>query len=177
MGMAVKRFRSIWSFGAAFALLPAMVSSTATVTVNFQGSFINPTCNFSVNGGNSTNLGTYPNTYFNTSTLTPVVQLPITATGCSAGVVVAHMVFSGTADSSNNQLFAVNSGSGVAGVGIQLLNNAQTSVIPPGGTLNWTSINPSGSSTYIMWTRFSKTTGPITAGTANVPITINFTYN
>lgn len=176
--MTVKRFRSIWSFGIALALLPTMAWSAANVTVNFQGSFVTPTCNFSVNGGSSTNIGTYPNTYFNTNTSAPTVQIPIVATGCTTGITTIHLGFSGGADSANNQLFAVNSGSGVTGVAVELLYNAQSTRIQPGSTVNWIGVNPSlPSNTWNFWARFYKTTGAIGAGSINVPITINFTYN
>jgi type 1 fimbria pilin len=176
--MAVKRFRSIWSFGVALALLPTMVWSAANVTVNFQGSFVTPTCNFSVNGGNSANIGTYPNTYFNTNTSTPTVQIPIVATGCTTGINTIHLGFSGAADASNNQLFAVNRGSSVTGVAIELLYNAQSTRLRPGSTADWIGVDPSRpTNTWNFWARFYKTTGPIAAGNINVPITINFTYN
>ncbi|WP_281850452.1 fimbrial protein [Dyella sp. GSA-30] len=174
----MKRFRSIWSLGATLALLPTMAWSAANIVVNFQGSFVAPTCNFAVNGGRSTNIGTYPNTYFNTNTSTPVVQIPIVATGCTTGINTIHLRFSGAADSSNNQLFAVNPGSSVTGVGVELLYNAQSTRIQPGSTVNWVGVDPSQpTSTWNFWARFYKTTGTIGAGSINVPITINFTYN
>jgi type 1 fimbria pilin len=178
MGMAVKCFRSTWIFGAALALLPTMVWSAANVTVNFQGSFVTPTCNFSVNGGNSTNIGTYPYTYFDTNTSTPAVQIPIVATGCTTGINTIHLGFSGAADSSNSQLFAVNRGSGVTGVAIELLYNAQSTRIQPGSTVNWAGVDPGRpTNTWNFWARFYKTTGAMGAGSINVPITIQFTYN
>lgn len=178
MGMAVKRFRSTWGFGAALALLPTMGWSATNVTVNFQGSFVAPTCNFSINGGSSTNIGAYPNTYFNTNTSTPTVQIPIVAKGCTKGISTIHLGFSGAADASNNQLFAVNSGSGVTGVAIELLYNAQSARIQPGSTVNWIGVDPGRpTNTWNFWAHFYKTTGPIAAGSINVPITINFTYN
>lgn len=160
----------------ALVLLPKSAFS-ADLTINFNGQFVVPTCTFTVNGGNSTNLGSYPHTYFNTSTVTPFVTIPIVATGCTAGINTIHLGFSGAVDAFNNQLFAVNGSSGVAGVAISLLNSTG-SPIAPGSTVNWTGVDPSQpSNTYNMFARFSKTTGAITAGTVNVPITINFTYN
>ena len=106
-----------------------------------------------------------------------MVAIPLVATGCSTGINTIHLRFSGVADSSNSQLFAANSGSGVAGVGISLLGSTGAA-IAPGSTADWTGVNPSlPSNTYNMFARFYKTTGAIAAGTVNVPITINFTYN
>jgi type 1 fimbria pilin len=173
----MKHLRSTWSLGAAFVLLPTMLSATATVNVSFQGSFVTPTCSFSVNGGNNTNIGSYPNTYFNTNASTPTVSIPIVATGCTSGINTIHLTFSGAADASNNQLFAVNGASGVKGVAIELLYNAQAARIAPGATVNWISVNPSQNNTWNFWAHFYKTTGAVAAGTINVPITINFTYN
>jgi type 1 fimbria pilin len=176
--IAMKRFRSAFFSSAVLALLPSMAFSTATVTVNFQGSFVAPTCNFSVNGGNSTNIGSYTNTYFNTNTSTPTVMIPIVASGCTLGINTIHLYFSGAADASNNHLFAVNSGSGVQGVAIELLYNSQSTQIWPNTTVNWVGVDPSQpSGTWNLWAHFYKTTGSIAAGTVNVPITINFTYN
>jgi type 1 fimbria pilin len=106
------------------------------------------------------------------------VGIPIAATGCITGISTIHLSFSGTADSSNNQLFAANSGSGVAGVAIELLAASTQARITPGSSVDWTGVNPSlPTNTYNPMVRFYKTTGAVTAGTVNVPITINFTYN
>jgi type 1 fimbria pilin len=175
--MAMKHRCSTWFLFATLALLSTPVFST-DLTINFNGQFVVPTCNFSVNGGSNTNIGTYPNTYFNTNTSTPTVEIPIVATGCTVGINTIHLYFSGTADASNNHLFAVNSGSGVQGVAIELLYNAQSAEIWPNSSINWNGVDPSNPpSTFNIWAHFYKTTGPIAAGSINVPITINFTYN
>jgi type 1 fimbria pilin len=174
MGMAMKNVRYVWIFSVMLAMLPAIVSATATINVNFQGAFVAPTCNFSVTNAN---IGTYPTTYFNTNTSTPTTQLTVTASGCTTGISTIHLYFSGAADASNNHLFAVNSGSGVQGVAIELLYNAQSTQIWPNTSVNWVGVNPSQTGTWNFWAHFYKTTGTITSGTVNVPITINFTYN
>jgi type 1 fimbria pilin len=179
MGMVMKRFLSIWGFGTALLLLPTVVSSTANVTVNFQGSFVNPTCSFSVNNGNSVNLGTYSNTYFNTNTSTPIVGIPIAATGCITGISTIHLSFSGTADSSNNQLFAANSGSGVAGVAIELLAaSTQSTRITPGSSPLTGRCQSKSTHQYLQHHgAFLQDDRGRYGGNVNVPITINFTYN
>lgn len=175
--MAMKYRCATWFLFAALAAPSAPVFST-DLTISFNGQFVVPTCKFTVNGGNSVNLGTYANTYFNTNTSTPAVGIPIAATGCTTGISTIHLSFSGTADSSNNQLFAANSGSGVAGVAIELLAASTQARITPGSSVDWTGVNPSlPTNTYNPMVRFYKTTGAVTAGTVNVPITINFTYN
>jgi minor fimbrial subunit len=175
--MAMKYKCWMWTLLAVFALLSTPVFST-DLTINFNGQFVVPTCSFTVNGGNSVNLGTYPNTYFNTNTSTPIVGILIAATGCTTGINTIHLNFSGTADSSNNQLFATNNGSGVNGVAVELLAPSTQTRITPGSSVDWTGVNPSlSTNTYSPMTRFYKTTGAVTAGTINVPITINFTYN
>ncbi len=175
--MAMKHRCLKWAFLAALALLSAPVFP-ADLTINFNGQFVVPTCNFTVNGGNGVNLGTYPNTYFNTNTVTPIVGITIAATGCTTGISTIHLAFSGTADSSNNQLFATNNGSGVNGVAVELLAPSTQTRITPGSSVDWTGVNPSlSTNTYSPMTRFYKTMGAVTAGTINVPITINFTYN
>ena len=175
--MAMKHRCSTWVSLAALASL-SMPAFPADLTINFNGQFVVPTCNFSVNGGNIANIGIYPDTYFNTNTSTPAVQIPIVATGCIAGINTIHLYFSGAADASNNHVWAVNGGSGVQGVAIELLYNAQSTEIWPNSLINWNGIDPSNPpSTFNIWAHFYKTTGPITAGSVNVPITINFTYN
>jgi type 1 fimbria pilin len=177
MVMAMKHKCWLWTLLAVFALLSTPAFST-DLTINFNGQFVVPTCSFTVNGGNSINLGTYPNTYFNTNTSTPIVGISIAATGCTTGINTIHLNFSGTADSSNNQLFAANSSSGVTGVAIELLAPPVQTRITPGSKVDWTGVNPSlPTNTYNPMVRFYKTTGAVTAGTVNVPITINFTYN
>ena len=72
----------------------------------------------------------------------------------------------------------MNSGSGVTGVGVELLYNAQSRRIQPGSKVDWISVDPSQpTNTWNFWAHFYKTTGAIGAGSINVPITINFTYN
>lgn len=179
----MKRFLSIWGFGTALLLLPTVVSSTANVTVNFQGSFVNPTCSFSVNNGNSVNLGTYSNTYFNTNTSTPIVGIPIAATGCITGISTIHLSFSGTADSSNNQLFAANSGSGVAGVAIELLAASTQARITPGSSVDWTvSIQVYPPIPTTPWCVFTRRQGPLQRERSTFPspstsLTTDFTSN
>lgn len=175
--MAMKHRCLTWVLLAALAL-PSMPAFSSDLTINFNGQFVVPTCSFSVNGGKSINLGTYPNTYFNTNTVTSYAGITLAATGCTTGINTIHLSFSGAADSSNNQLFAVNGGSGVSGLAIELANSGGSVRFPPGSKVDWTGINPSlPTNTYLAQVRFSKTTGPVTAGTVNVPITINFTYN
>lgn len=162
---------------AVLALL-SMPARSADLTINFNGRFLVPTCAFTVNGGNPTYLGSYPNTYFNANVSSPTVQIPIVATGCTAGINTIHLAFSGVADATNNQLFAVNAGSSISGVAIEFLYNAQSTRIQPGSTIDWVRVDPSQpTNTYNIWAHFYRTTGPVAAGNANVPVTIHFTYN
>lgn len=163
------------AFSAALLSLPALSSD---LSINFNGQFVAATCSFSVNGGSNVNIGTYPNTYFNANSSTPTVLIPLVATGCASGISTIHLYFSGAADASNSHLFAVNGASGVKGVAVELLYNAQGVQIWPNSSVNWPGVNPSlPSNTWNFWAHFYKTTGAVTAGTINVPITINFTYN
>ncbi|GGA09176.1 hypothetical protein GCM10011408_33280 [Dyella caseinilytica] len=94
------------------------------------------------------------------------------------GINTIHLYFSGTADTSNNHLWSVNSGSAVRGVAIELLYNGQSTQIWPNSSINWNGVDPTQlTNTFNMWAHFYKTTGAVTAGSINVPITINFTYN
>lgn len=177
MTPAMKRSYTTWVLlaGTASLCTPAF---SADLTINFNGRFLVPTCNFSINDGNDTDMGTYLATYFDANTSTPAVQIPIVATGCTTGIHTIHLGFTGAADSSNNQLFAVNGASGVTGVAIELLYNAQSTRIRPGSTVNWISVDPSQpTNIWNLWARFYKTTGAIAAGRINVPVTVNFTYN
>jgi type 1 fimbria pilin len=155
----------------------ATATRSADLTVNFNGQFVAPSCTYSLQGGaTSLDLGTYPDTYFAANTATPLVNTIFVST-CPAGITMIHPTFFAAADSSNNQLFAVNAASTVKGVGIEMFMNV-TQRIVPNQAFDLPGFNPGQQINYInLGAHFSKTTGAVTPGTVNVPIVVNFTYN
>lgn len=154
------------------AMVP-LTARAADLTINFSGAFKRGTCAFTVA---DVDLGSYKATLFTGAFTTPLKPVVVNASSCTSDIATIHMKFDGTADSNDSQYFAVNNVTGnVSGVGVELVDGANQTVVPNTTTLDW-SIGSTGLS-YTLNARFAQTLPVVTSGSISTPITIQFTYN
>ncbi|MET3654723.1 fimbrial protein [Dyella japonica] len=157
----------------AVLLAGSMASGRASdLTIRFTGQFVTSTCAVSIP---DIDLGTYPAAAFTGSYQTYWVWSTVAAPNCTPDITTIHMKFTGTPDSTNNQLFKVVPVAGqgnIAGVAIEL--STGTARITPNGTIDWQL--GVGSTSYPISARFSQTSA-VTPGVTKTPITVQFTYN
>ncbi|MET3654722.1 fimbrial protein [Dyella japonica] len=167
--------------GGMAAGLLAMASAVGaqSVTFNVTGTIQQGTCSFTIP---DTDLGTYGAWTFTGMGYTApwTSDIPVAASGCTADINTIHMVFNGTPDATNSQLFKAIPVSGqgnISGVAIDLSTASGTParLVPNTGMTNWTLATVGN--TYYIKARFYQTSASVTPGKMQTPITAQFTYN
>ncbi|WP_158543259.1 fimbrial protein [Dyella psychrodurans] len=160
-------------------MVTGSASAQDTAHINFVGTINGPTCSL------STSNITIPLGAVNKSVFTAVgspspwgPNVALVSAGCNASLV--SMTFTGAANSSNPNLFAVTGGA--AGVGIQL-QQSNTSGGAGGGqaipndTTNPVTFAPAAAGAgYSFTARYVQSDATITTGPANATITVLITY-
>lgn len=106
----------------------------------------------------------------------PMVAFRIVLSPCGAATTAVKFGFTGAADSDNTSLLKLDGGgSHASGVGIQILDSAQTALPlnTASSTLPWTSLKPGQANTLGFYARLMATRVPVTAG--HVSATATFT--
>lgn len=148
--------------------LCAFAANAQTVNFNLTGNILPGVCRFTAA---DVDLGTFYATQFTAvGTTMPLVDVPISSTGCDPLVTVIHMNVSGTADAANANYFR-----GVAGVGIEVQTVAAVAIRPSGTNVNFNAV--AGATNYMLRARFRQTAAAVTAGTVRSAVIIQVTYN
>jgi type 1 fimbria pilin len=149
----------------------AALAQTGNAGINVTGSIIGATCSLSTSNI-TIPLGTVDKSVFtgvgSRSPYGPNVAL--ISGGCDASLV--SMNFTGTANASNPNVFAVTGGA--AGVGIRLLQSNTAAIYLPNNTYNFTPV--AAGAGYSFTACYVQTDATITTGPANTTITVLITY-
>jgi major type 1 subunit fimbrin (pilin) len=148
-----------------------LAQSTGNATINVTGTITGATCSLSTSNI-TIPLGTVDKSVFtgvgSRSPYGPNVAL--ISAGCDASLV--SMTFTGTANASNPDVFAVTGGA--AGVGIRLLQSDTAAVYIPNSSYNF---KPAAAGAGYSFTAcYVQTDAGITTGPANTTITVLITY-
>ena len=148
-----------------------------TTTMNITGTVTAEGCNVDVDSATQNiKIGDFSAAAFPTvGTTSASVQLPIKLTNCSSGITGAKVTFSGNADSTNNQLLALNSGADMAtGVGVEILDSAGAA-IPVNGTSTTQTLS-AGDNTMNFALRYKSTQSPVLPGDASAILYFDIGY-
>lgn len=164
----------LWRTSALGALMVAVNAGAADVTVKITGSVLAASCD--VNPGEvskDVDLGTIvAQQYTDAGKTSTPENVTIGLSGCSNTSTVTA-TFSGTPDSTDPTLLAINAGSGVASnLAVQIMDDS-SNPIELGGTLE---IPVNGGTATVPFQLRYKSTGAVTAGTANSTLNVDFAY-
>lgn len=153
--------------------------ATDTATIDFDGTISQPTSCSLTTSDIELNIGDVDKAVF-TSIGTPSRWSPnvaLVSGGCNATKV--SMTFTGVANTSNRNLFAVAADGGreAKGVGIQLEKTGGGAQAIPNDTTKPVTFDPQPSGQgYSFAARYVQTDATVTTGTANATITVLITY-
>ncbi|WP_025901618.1 type 1 fimbrial major subunit FimA [Tatumella sp. UCD-D_suzukii] len=186
MKLKVIALSIVASFGLLASAAQAADTTSTTVnggTVHFTGQFINAACAVSTDSADQTvNLGQYRTASITASGQTTTnVPFNIKLVDCATSVATtASVAFSGTTDTTDSTLLAVNSGStnttGATGVGIQILDSTSAPLTPNGSTFSTAQTLIDGNNTLPFVARYKSTSATVTAGQADADATFVIKY-
>lgn len=132
--VAISVVASLGLFAAAANAADTTSSTVSGGTVHFTGQIVAGACAVSTDTADQTvNLGQYTTSQISTTAGTTPIPFTIKLLNCSSTTYTkAAITFSGTTDSSNSSLLAVNAGgtnaTAATGVGIQILDSASKAI-------------------------------------------------
>lgn len=116
---------------------------------------------------------------YTTGATTQAVPFSIVLTPCGSAVTAVKVGFTGTADTINSSLLAIDTGSGAAaGAGVQILDGDRNALTlnAASSDLSWTALTAGTTNTLNFYARLMATQSPVTAGqvTATAVFTLEF---
>ncbi|ASM19672.1 fimbrial protein [Serratia marcescens] len=149
-----------------------------TVNIYMRATLVSNACSVSTDSINKTvNLGVWATKQFvETPAPVPLVRFTINLEDCGPAASGVKLSWNGTAHASNNELFALTSGSTATNVGVELLDWNRKR-IAPGYTTPAYGLTANASSVSIpFYARYMRAGGAVTAGTANSMATFTLDY-
>lgn len=159
-------------------------ASAADGQINFTGTILDSACKIDTNTANQTvNLGKIPKSSFNAAgAVAAATRFSIVLNNCPAAVTSASVKFDGTADSSDTNILALNSGQTAKGVGVAFYEEDGITAIPLATqsksiTLDTsTGEDPANSNKMTFVAKYKATQAAVVAGTANATSDFTITY-
>ncbi|MCW7649164.1 type 1 fimbrial protein [Serratia bockelmannii] len=148
------------------------------VNLYMRANLVSSACSVSADSINKTvNLGVWATRQFvETPTPVPLVRFTINLEDCGPAASGVKLSWNGTAHVSNNELFALTSGSSATNVGVELLDWNRKR-IAPGYTTPAYGLTANASNVSIpFYARYVRAGGVVTAGTANSMATFTLEY-
>lgn len=148
------------------------------VNLYMRATLVSNACSVSTDSINKTvNLGVWATKQLvETPAPVPLVRFTINLEDCGLGASGVKLSWNGTAHASNNELFALTSGSTATNVGVELLDWSRKRVAP-GYTTPAYGLTANASSVSIpFYARYMRAGGAVTAGTANSMATFTLDY-
>lgn len=170
---------------AAHAAAPVTPVTPVTVNggnVHFKGELVNAACAVSTGSSNQTvELGQYRTAAFTAVGKTSAkIPFNIILNGCDPTVAAtAAVAFSGPVDTKDKTLLALTSGDNsntASGVGIEILDNASTTLAPNGSTFSAAQKLVQGTNTLHFAARYKATAATAGPGQANADATFVVKY-
>ncbi|GGD10846.1 fimbrial protein [Franconibacter pulveris 1160] len=167
--------------GIASCSVSAFAVSTGEGQVNFTGEILDSACEVvnTLSSPLQVNLGKISKTVFTGvgSAATPT-SFALQLKNCPATATAASITFGGTANSDNDKVLALTSGTGVAsGVGIQLLDSSGSPLDLYTASADYTLKSGSETNDLAFGARYIQTAASVTAGKADSTSTFTVTYN
>lgn len=163
--------------GLGFQSSPAL-ADLGVINLYMRATLISNACSVSTDSVNKTvNLGVWATKQFvETPTPVPLVRFTVNLEDCGPAASGVRLTWNGTAHASNNELFALTSGSTATNVGVEL-QDWNHKRIPPGYITPAYGLTASESSVSIpFYARYVRAGGTVTAGTANSMATFTLEY-
>lgn len=110
---------------------------------------------------------------------TPAVPFRIVLSPCGGAVSAVKVGFTGVADNGNTSLLKLDTGgSAAAGMGVQILNGQQTTLLinAASSTIPWTTLTPGQTNTLNFYARLMATQVPVTPGHVNATATFTLEF-
>lgn len=173
----VKLIRPLIFMAGLGAMLPAW-ADLGLVNLYIRATLVSNACSVSTNSINKTvNLGVWAAKQFmETPVPAPLVRFTINLEDCGPAASGVKLSWNGTQHASNNELFALTSGSSATNVGVELLDWNRKR-IAPGYTTPAYGLTANSSSVSIpFYARYVGSGGAVTAGTANSMATFTLDY-
>ncbi len=164
----------LWRVSALGALMVAANAGAADVTVNITGSVLSVSCDVNTaDASKDVDLGTIVAQQYEAAGKNSTSEdVAIGLTGCSNTSTVTAS-FSGTPDSTDSDLLAINNVNGAAtNLAVQILDETSNPVAL-GETLV---TNVNGDTATVAFKLRYKSTGPVTAGNADSTLNVDFAY-
>lgn len=172
-----KFIRSLVLIAGMGALSPAW-ADLGVVNLYMRATLVSNACSVSTDSINKTvNLGVWATKQFvETPTPVPLVRFTINLEDCGPAASGVKLSWNGTAHASNNELFALTSGSTATNVGVELLDWNRKR-IAPGYITPVYGLTANASNVSIpFYARYVRAGGAVTAGTANSMATFTLEY-
>lgn len=157
--------------------LPAL-ADLGDINLVMRANLISNACSVSTDSVNKTvNLGIWATKQFvETPAPVPLVRFTVNLEDCGPAASGVRVSWNGTAHASNNDLFALTSGSTATNVGVELQDRNHKR-IPPGFITPVYEVMASASRVSIpFYARYVRAGGAVTAGTANSMATFTLEY-
>lgn len=161
-------------------LYVAFVSKTngatiSEVNIELTGNIIDTSCIISGSSEKTVELGKWATKQLPTAgSTTQAMAFTLQLTSCPSGS--AAVIFSGTPDSTNTELLALNGSSTAQNVAIEIRDKDRLR-LPLQQQSQDVSIDSNGDATLLFYANYIATGGNITAGSANADVTFSITYN
>lgn len=165
-------------------LVPVLSAASFTVsagdgTINFIGTITDTACSVDPASADQTvNLGTVARTGFSAvGSTTAATKFTIKLTSCPASITSASVKFDGTADSTNSDLLALNSGQTATNVGVGIYEENGSTLIPLATQSNSKILSSTEANIFTYVAKYYAVGMPVGAGTANATATFSIAYN
>ena len=166
--------------------LPILAASLMTGSVfahdgqvNITGSITSVSCSVDT-ATQSVNIGDFASSSFpSVGSVTDTKNFNIVLSGCSDGILGTKILFSGTADTANTDLLALDSGTGTkaTGVAVEIVDSsAGSATIPLNKEKSEIYTLTSGINTLTFGLRYKSTAATVTAGDANATLYFDMDY-
>lgn len=155
-----------------------VLADLGAANLYMRATLISNACSVSTDSVSKTvNLGVWATKQFvETPTPVPLVRFTVNLEDCGPAASGVRLTWNGTAHVSNNELFALTSGSTATNVGVEL-QDWNHKRIPPGYITPAYGLTANASSVIIpFYARYVRTGGSVTAGTANSMATFTLEY-
>lgn len=163
-----------------FSNLPS-VASAADGTINFTGSILDAACTVTTTSNSQTvNLGSIQRTVFKAAgDVAAATRFNVVLENCPSAVSSASVKFDGTANATNGDILALNSGQTAQGVGVALFEADGVTAIPLNTQSAQMTLNNSGATNSNVMTfvaKYQATQADVSAGTANATSDFTIIY-
>ncbi|WP_338628941.1 fimbrial protein [Enterobacter sp. JJBC] len=156
-------------------------ASAADGTINFTGSILDSACTVNtISASQTVNLGNLQRSVFKAAgDVASATRFDIVLENCPDTVTSASVKFDGTANATNSNILALNSGQTAQGVGVALFEEDGVTAIPlstPSAQMTLVNTGDTNRNVMTFVAKYQATQAAVTAGTANATSDFTIVY-